>query len=304
LRHALAEALGRATSLAIFARDTAGDIGTSINLPAEYTRHSVADIAVAAAKRTGEALRVIEEFGKIIDEETAPRIEALRYRWYDLERRIAAATKPRDALAVARLYVLITESLCRNNWLQTAEASLDGGADIIQLREKSLNDHELLRRAKCLASLCRERGAVFIVNDRADIAVASSAHGLHVGQDDLQIPTVRRILRTEMMAGISTHTVEQATIALDQSPDYIAVGPMFDTDTKPQDHIAGVDTLRAVRSLTCLPIVAIGGITPENAPIVVAAGADCLCVCNAVIASEDPKSAARTLKNAFQLQPS
>lgn len=195
------------------------------------------------------------------------------------------------------VYVLLTEALCRGEWYETAEAALAGGARAIQLREKQLTDIELLRRARRLRELCARHEALFIVNDRPDIALAAGAHGVHLGQDDLPVREVRRIVGDNCIIGVSTHTVDQAQAAIADRPDYAAVGPMFASHTKPQDHIAGPETLSAVRGLTSLPLVAIGGITPENAAQCVSA--DALAVCSAVIGAEDVSAATRRLLQAF-----
>ncbi len=195
------------------------------------------------------------------------------------------------------LYALLTEALCRGDWYETAEAALAGGARAIQLREKHLADNELLVRARRIRELCERHEALLIINDRPDIALAAGAHGVHLGQDDLPVGEARRILGDECIIGVSTHTVEQARLALAGTPDYIAVGPMFTSHTKPQDHIAGPDTLAAVRRLTSLPLVAIGGITLENAAQCLPA--DTLAVCSAVISVDDVASATRALMEAW-----
>ena len=192
-----------------------------------------------------------------------------------------------------RLYVLLTESLCRGDWYATAQAALVGGAGAIQLREKHLGEVELLDRAKRLRALCDEHQALFILNDRPDIALAAGAHGVHVGQQDMSAADARRLLGSEFIIGLSTHTIEQAQAALADPPDYLAVGPMFRSPTKPQDHLAGPATLNAVRKITSLPLVAIGGITLENAAQ--CAPADVLAVCSAVISVDDVASATREL---------
>ena len=192
-----------------------------------------------------------------------------------------------------KLYVLLTEALCHGDWYETAEAALAGGACAIQLREKQLTDIELLDRARRIRELCERHEALLIINDRPDIALAVGAHGVHLGQEDASVSEARRILGDECIIGVSTHTVEQAKAAVAGLPDYIAVGPMFASHTKPQDHIAGPETLSAVRSLTSLPLVAIGGITLENAAQ--CAPADVLAVCSAVISVDDVASATREL---------
>ena len=198
-----------------------------------------------------------------------------------------------DKFDTIKLYVLLTESLCRGDWYETAEAALAGGAGAIQLREKQLADIELLDRARRIRELCQRHEALLIVNDRPDVALAAGAHGVHLGQDDLSVSEARRILGAKCIIGVSTHTVEQAQAALADMPDYVAVGPMFASRTKPQDHIAGPETLAGVRRLTSLPLVAIGGITLENA--VQCAPADALAVCSTVIGADDVASATREL---------
>jgi len=196
----------------------------------------------------------------------------------------------------ARLCVLITEALCRKGWLETAEAALAGGADVLQLREKELPDRELLRRARRLASLCYSRNALLIVNDRPDLAVLSHADGVHLGQDDLAVGEARRIVSSAMLVGVSTHTGDQVRAAVRAAPDYIAVGPMFASGTKVQDHIAGPSTLAVARRATSLPLAAIGGIGSDNARAVLAAAVCCVCVCGAVISQPDPQAAAAALR--------
>ena len=192
-----------------------------------------------------------------------------------------------------RLYVLLTESLCRGDWYATAEAALIGGAGAIQLREKHLGEAELLDRAKRLRVLCDEHRALFILNDRPDIALAAGAHGVHVGQQDMSTADARRLLGSEFIVGLSTHTIQQAQAALVDPPDYLAVGPMFRSPTKPQRHLAGPDTLNAVRNITLLPLVAIGGITADNADQLGAA--DVLAVCGSIIGAQDVAAATREL---------
>ncbi len=294
--HTLSPPTRGGTTPLITSRDIVGDVGAEITTVHEGQRASAADVVVAAGKRLSEALRSIEEYGKTIDPEFAAAIEQLRYRGYEIERRLAMTIQARERFGQVRLYVIITESLCRGGWFETAEAVLRGGAEAIQLREKDLSDSELLGRARRLAKLCGDHGALLIVNDRPDIAAASGAHGVHVGQDDLPVPAVRRIVPPTCVVGVSTHTIEQVRAAAAQAPDYIAVGPMFDSPTKPQAYIAGPTTLAEARTITALPLVAIGGITNENASHVVAAGTCCVCVCQDVIARADVEAAVRALR--------
>ncbi len=302
-RHALAKAVADfedrcrlTTGSLIAARDILGDVGTEVETETEYQRSDESHVATAAGKRLSEAFRVIEEYGKTLDADFAAAMEKLRYRGYEIERRLALTLRAKERFDHVRLYVIITETHCRSGWFATAEAALTGGADCLQLREKNLPDRELLDRAKRLAVLCREHEALFILNDRPDIAVAVGAHGVHLGQDDVPVSAARRILPASGIIGVSTHTIEQVEEAAAEAPDYLAVGPMFDTATKPQSHIAGTATLAAARSRTALPLVAIGGISVQNASDVLAAARCTLCVCRSVTAQNDVESAARSLR--------
>ena len=156
----------------------------------------------------------------------------------------------------------------------------------------------MLERARQLAELCRRREVLFIVNDRPDIALLSDADGVHLGQTDLSVAEARRIIGPQRLIGRSTHTPEQFHSAVDEQPDYIAVGPMFASTTKPQEHIPGPGLLKLALEQTTIPIVPIGGISTDNAGILKEAGAKCLCACSAVIEQNDVCAAARLLSGA------
>ena len=256
-------------------------------------RRDEEDVVRAAFGRLTEAARSLGEFGKLHAAQAAAAAERLRYRAYELEQRVVLRGRLRQRFRAVRLYVLLTESLCRRPWRETLAASVRGGARCVQLREKTLPDGELLQRARELREWTRERGVLLAINDRPDIARLVGAEIVHVGQDDLAVADVRRIAGGHILVGKSTHTVEQFRAALAEDPDYLAVGPMYDSPTKPQPLIAGADTLKAVRPLTDLPLVAIGGLTPTNIEPVVFAGANALAVCGGVIGADDPECAAR-----------
>jgi thiamine-phosphate pyrophosphorylase len=297
LRHDLADCVRRLPAGELLAaRDVPGDAGTAVSTASERHRPDALAVFTAAAKRLPEALRTLEEYAKTFDPELAGGLEGLRYRAYDAEQRIVMRGERSARFARTRLYVLMTASLCgRPDWLWTAEEALAGGADCIQLREKGLDDSELLSRALRLGELCRRRGVLFIVNDRPDIAVLAGADGVHLGQTDLPVAAARRIVGPGALIGVSTHDPAQLRAAIAAGPDYIAVGPMFATATKPQQHLAGPELLALATRETQIPIVPIGGITAGNAGVLVQAGARRLCVCSAVIAAADPRAAAREL---------
>jgi thiamine-phosphate pyrophosphorylase len=296
LRHELTEVTRAWSGEAILWRDTPGDVGTAHKTQAELQRHDLADVLIAAGKRLGEALRAIEEYLKITSPADAAKVEAARYRFYDLEQRIARTLRPAERFAHVRLYVLITESACRLPWFEVAERALLGGADCLQLREKDLNSGEILARARLLSELCHRHNALCIINDRPDIALLSGADGVHVGQEDLPATEARKIIGSRRLVGVSTHNLEQARAAHGGGADYVGIGPCFVSGTKPRDFVAGLNTVREVARSAPIPAVAIAGITAANVDEVMQAGVSGVAVTAAVCAAEDPRKAAAELR--------
>lgn len=162
--------------------------------------------------------------------------------------------------------------------VSAAEQILDAGTRILQLRHKGFFSRDVFERAREIATLCRQAGAQFIMNDRADIAKLLGA-GLHVGQDDLSPADARKVMGTALTIGMSTHNEAQLRAAAAEPVDYLAIGPIFGTATKLNpDPVVGISELRRLRPLTTRPLVAIGGITRENARSVIEAGADSVAV--------------------------
>ena len=293
LRHDFATATAGFVADAILHRDTPGDVGTATKTATETTRDDVAHVVTAAGKRLGEALRTIEEYAKTTDPSVASQVESMRYRFYEIERRIAVTLRPTLNI---RLYILITESLCKRPWLRVAEQAIDGGADCIQLREKDLESGELLRRARELVQLCRPRNVITIINDRPDIALLADADGVHVGQTDLPAREVRKLLGAKRILGVSTHNLEQAKQAVRDGADYIGVGPFFKSTTKPRDFVAGPAVAREIAEKISIPAVAIAGITEQNVDEVLATGIKAIAVSSAICCAEDPRAAAARLR--------
>lgn len=309
-RHELAHSVSDELSRALLAaRDIVGDVGCGVRTETEFERTDVAAVARAAGKRLSEALRTVEEYGKTLDPALAAVVEKVRYRGYEMERRLDRSARARERFGRVRLYVIVTESLCRPqsgsttqsgsavDWFATAEAALRGGADALQLREKTLPDRELLDRAKRLAALCRDHDAIFVVNDRADLATLCGADGVHLGQDDLPVSAARRIMPSTGIIGVSAHTIEQVKAAASSAPDYIAVGTMFPSSTKPQVDIRGPTLLVEARACTSLPLVAIGGINEATVPAVLSVVPCTVCVCQAVIGQPNVEQAASGLRS-------
>lgn len=199
-------------------------------------------------------------------------------------------------LREARLYIITDHRLPSLDLLGRLGRALDGGARAVQFRAKGLERRELLAQAADVQCLCQRYGALFIVNDAADVAALLAADGLHLGQDDLPPAEARRLVQPDMLVGLSISALDEAILAsADPAIDYLGVGAMFPTDTKPDAEYGGLGLLRDVRRDVRLPLVAIGGITLERAPVVWQAGADLLAVVSAVFSAVDPAEAARSL---------
>lgn len=361
LRHDLSAAVRRLSSddAALLDRDTPGDVGTAIGTESESRRGDVAEVVRANARRLTEALRVLEEYGKLTpgfprpaagagpcrgqgpdvdpdegreegrsirdartaeDAGNSPDIESLRYRAYELERRLMVRLgggRPRGW----SLCVLLSEGLCpEGDWRRVLRAVLEGAGEraerlCVQLREKSMDAGPMLERARRLVDVCRPRGVGVIVNDRPDVALAAGADGVHLGQSDLPLIEARRLVGRSLRIGVSTANIEQARAAVRDGADYLGLGPMFPTATKHKPWIAGPEYVRAfVAEFPHTPCLAIGGITPENVGRVLAAAAGGgpggsavagvrrgvgVAVSSAVCAADDPAGAVRRLLDAI-----
>lgn len=257
-------------------------------------RRNVAEIALAASSRAGEALRSLEEALRALRPDLAARIERLRFMSYDASAKVTLAVGTGRARQW-RLCLLLTESLCRRPWEEVLRATLDAGADCIQIREKSLGDRELFERARQVIDLARPRGASVIVNDRADVALAAEADGVHLGTGDLPIHAVRA-LGGALLVGASTHDLDEAAAAVDAGADYCGVGAMFPTSTKPEREPSGAAFLSAfVARHPRVPHLAIGGVTAERVAGLVAAGGRGVAVGAAICGADDPGAAARAI---------
>jgi thiamine-phosphate pyrophosphorylase len=178
-----------------------------------------------------------------------------------------------------------------------AREAMAGGADMIQLRDKAGDLRALLPQARAIQALCRSRGAIFIVNDRLDLALAAGADGVHVGQEDLPAEAARLLLGPGRILGVSTHSREQAEAARTSGADYIGFGPMFRTGTKDTGYTPrGLEALHELRAAVPLPILAIGGITLENVAAVITAGATAPAVISGVVAAPDITAAATAFR--------
>jgi thiamine-phosphate pyrophosphorylase len=303
LRHALAAAVEELNPADLAAcRETQQDVGVAITTSAEGERASLTAVGIANLKRVQEALRSLEEVGKTISPTLGAAMEALRYRSYTLEKAVLTLDASLHRLEQTRLYVLIDGAASPAEFAERVKTLASAGADVLQLRDKTLDDRTLLARATELVRLTRgtrfthSPPTLAIINDRADIAAAANADGVHVGQDELPVHAVRKIVGPGKLVGVSTHSIAQAQTAVLDGADYLGAGPVFPSPTKAFDADVGTSYLREVAAEVRLPTFAIGGITPANLPQVLAAGATRVAVSSAVASAADPAAIVKQLK--------
>jgi len=273
-------------------------------LPPEPERE-LPELVILNALVVRESLRVIEEAARLKD--IAPELKPdtfkkMRIQLYAIERTLMSRLLRQDkARQISGLHAIIdTQALSGKDHATVAGEIIRGGAKAIQLRDKLTSKKELVNIARQLKALCAEHNVLFIVNDYLDIALAADADGLHLGQEDLPIEVARQLLPIDKILGCSTHSPEQAKAAEESGADYVAIGSIYPTPTKETAFIAGLDGLRGVREAVKLPVVAIGGITADNAAEVMAAGADSIAIISAILSAGSPEAAARQIVNRIE----
>lgn len=307
LRHRLAESLSRfSRERRLLARDTPADVGTRIRERSEYERTSLADVIGAASARVQQALRVLEEYGKVVDGDVSAQLEELRYLSYTVAAELelnAMRMEPLRRLARSQLYVLIDAGANESEFAEWVGRLAGSDIDVLQLRDRSVDDRTLLHRARLGTRLAREQGKLFIMNDRADLAVAADTDGVHVGQDELPAREARKIVGAGRLVGVSTHSLEEARQAVGEGADYIGSGPVFPGRTKQFDAYVGTSLLQQVAAEIEIPVFAIGGIDGSNVDQVIAAGICRVAVTGAIRDAEDPAAAAAMLKTRLAKTP-
>lgn len=306
LRHELQEAAGclPIDRLAVLAaRDSVHDVGTDIKATGELSRVGLPGLLEANAARLSQALRSLEEAAKVCGGEACSIFERARYASYDLEKRLCLATASGRATQW-RLCILVSENLCKHHpWDHVAARAIEAGADCIQLREKGLEDRELLDRTTALIRLAAGRASV-IVNDRTDVALAAGADGVHVGPHDLPVAAVRALAGRKLLIGASCASLEDARAAVRAGADYCGIGPMFATFTKAKEVREGPALAGAYLSeamLARVPVVAIGGIDTERAGELARMGVPGVAVSSFVCGAEDPAGACAAILRAMAI---
>jgi thiamine-phosphate pyrophosphorylase len=308
LRHGLTAAMAQldpAGQRVVF-RDTLADVGTTISVPAEGERATVPDLVAANFQRVSQALRVIEEGAKLIGQ-GGEAFESLRYRSYTLAKAFHLRLQGQAVWAGRQLYVLIDGRAQEADFVTLVEQLIAAGVHVIQLRDKQRDDRTLLARGRLLRQLIDEqttgdRKPLFIMNDRPDLALLTRADGVHVGQEELPVGEVRKVVGATMQIGVSTHTIEQARLAVLEGANYLGCGPTFPSGTKQFESFPGIPFLQQVAAEISLPCFAIGGITTENLSQVQAAGFSRVAVSGAVQDSQDPGAAIVALREQLQIR--
>lgn len=311
LRHDLARETKLLGTRLLSERDSEHDVGHSCSKEGGLTLERTPlqgwlDLVTANAKRVEESLRVIEELAKLPEIRpilNSVSFEEMRFALYTLERDLISRVSRRDKIErLAGLYVILDrQSLAGRDELDIAGQIIQGGARAIQLRDKQGKRRELLLIAQRLKELCNQANVLFIINDYLDLAMAVDADGLHIGQEDLPLPVIRRELPVDKIVGCSVTTVSQAKKAQSEGADYVAVGSIFPTITKKGAVVVGVDILKELKRRVSTPVLAIGGINRDNVGEVMAAGADAVAVVSAVLGEKNVKVAVRKLVARMEL---
>jgi thiamine-phosphate pyrophosphorylase len=284
----------------ILSRESNLDIGKEIENTSK--KQTIRNIIRANCKRAEEALRVLSEYGQLlnVNESDIKSLEVSRYEIYTLEKELIIAEKT-TRIEKSELYFVATPGKDQkdSDFLSIIEKSIEGGVDIIQLRVKDKSEKEIINLGKEIKKLTTNTETLFIVNDRIDLALLCEADGVHLGQDDLSISEARKITPDGFIIGLSTHSPEQGNIGQNSGADYLGVGPVFATPTKPDYIPAGLEYVKYANKNITLPWFAIGGIDESNIDKVINAGAKRVAVVRAILNAKDVKQVVKTLKGRF-----
>ena len=290
------------------ARNTPDDPATSLSHAQEIQRTDIQAVLRANMARLQEALRVLEEYSKVIDPQMGEAMKQIRYGVYSLESDLITQAATGDDLGQMRRRKLQESKLYLvtmpvDHIVAVVESALQGGVDIIQYRQKEGDDQQRFATAQALCDLCHRYGALFIVNDRVDIAIAVGADGIHVGQTDLPVSVVRQILdanggdASQYIIGQSTTNPQELEIALNNQVDYVGVGPVHATPTKPNKAASGHEYVNYAAQNINIPWFAIGGLDEHNLEDAIAAGAKRVAVVRALMKAEQPDRIAKQMRS-------
>ena len=274
------------------ARNYTKDKCNGLNHPEQFKRVYIKNIISSNSGRIQEALRVLEEFSRNNNYELSKAAASIRYEMYSVEIELMNAKCNKnlsEKLLENNLYLITNE---KPDLIKDIKNLLIGGVKIIQHRFKDTNDKNNLNTAKTIKKLCKDNGAIFIVNDRVDIALACDADGVHLGQNDLNLVSARKILGFSKIIGISANNEQGIKNAIEQGCDYLGIGPVFETNTKKTKQPLGIDNLKKLTKDVNIPWYAIGGIKNENIPLLKSNGINKVAIISEIMNDENPKNKA------------
>ncbi len=282
-RHDLQDILPPADDL-LANRHVEADAGTEISTEHELCRMSVQQILYANFKRVQESLRSLEEQMKLIDSKKSKQLEALRYQSYVMEQDICLPVQfPQPCL-----YVILTQSLCTLSPRDVLKQICDAGVDIIQIREKNMEDGEFLEWTQQVLEISEGSPTKIVINDRIHIAMLCDVHGVHLGQGDLPTVAARKLLGKSKWIGRSTHDLHEALRAQGEGIDYIGVGPIYPTKTKEHRQAVGLAYLQQVQEQIELPYVAIGSVNRTTLSSITTHKPNGIAICTGIISDSQP----------------
>lgn len=278
------------------ARDIQRDVGVRPDAD-DVSRGTEKDVTAAGLKRAQEALRVIEEFAQLHSPTAAAAAAKARYRLYAAEQQLLVTAPRRLILRDSPVMAVFSDASLYETWRDVLSSLLDAGCRLFQLREKTGTTRNFFDFARAFLHIADKSDALVIINDRPDIASATGAGGVHIGQTDLPLPQTRAIMGPAAIIGVSTHDSAEALDAQDEGADYVGLGAMFPTDTKNVQSVTGPRGVSEVR--VDIPVFCIGGITRANVGELAGHGARHIAVSSALLNAADPGAEYRALCQAL-----
>jgi thiamine-phosphate pyrophosphorylase len=275
------------------------DIGIETPL---YPIKNKEDLLVTNFKRLQEALRALEEYFRITKENTSIRLKKLRFQAYVLEKEIIGTISRVKKLKTARLYVILTDATIGRGCEKLARKLAEIGVDMIQLRFENISDSKYIKLARRIAHFLKDTPTLLMINNRIDIALTVEADGVHLGRKDISLKDARKLLGIWKIIGSTTHNFREASRAEREGADYISVGPIFPSQTKPELKPCKISFIKDVVKNIKIPTFAIGGINLKNLKTVFKMGLERIAVSSGIILQNDPCAIAKRFKEALSTQ--